>query len=51
MLSVPLLMVKSLLSKPLTASENVIVTCEVSPICSALSATTIVAVGTCVSTT
>src|SRR5947199_70070 len=42
---VPLATDRSLLSKPLTASEKVIVTSEVSPACSALSATTIVAVG------
>src|SRR5438094_2454655 len=39
---VPLATDRSLLSKPLTASEKVIVTSEVSPACSALSATTTV---------
>ena len=43
--NVPLAMVRSALVKPVTASEKVIVTKEVSPIRRALSATTIVAVG------
>ncbi len=47
--SVPLAMVRSALVKPLTASLNVMVTSEVSPIFSAVSATTIVAVGRTVS--
>ena len=48
-LSVPLAMVRSALVKPLTASLNVMVTSEVSPAVSAVSATTIVAVGRTVS--
>ncbi|MNC55401.1 hypothetical protein D3C75_1049280 [compost metagenome] len=48
-LNVPLGMVKSLLSKPLTASENVMVTSDDSPATSAVSATTMVAVGLWVS--
>ena len=48
-LSVPLATVRSALVKPLTASEKVMVTCEVSPIFSAVSATTTVAVGRTVS--
>ncbi len=48
-LSVPLATVRSALAKPVTASENVIVTSEVSPATSELSATTIVAVGSAVS--
>ncbi|MNF87618.1 hypothetical protein D3C84_700880 [compost metagenome] len=46
---VPLAMVRSALLKPVTASENVMVTSEVSPILSAVSATTMVAVGATVS--
>ena len=49
--SVPLAMVRSALVKPLTASAKVMVTSEVSPIFSALSATTMVAVGRSVSMT
>ena len=41
----PLAMVRSALVKPVTASEKVIVTREVSPMVRELSATTIVAVG------
>ncbi|RMS19478.1 hypothetical protein ALP75_205129 [Pseudomonas syringae pv. actinidiae] len=48
-LRVPLAMFKSALVKPLTASLKVIVTSEVSPTASALSATTMVAVGRSVS--
>ena len=48
---VPLAIVRSALVKPLTASLKVMVTSEVSPIFSALSATTMVAVGRAVSTT
>ncbi|RMS19479.1 hypothetical protein ALP75_202708 [Pseudomonas syringae pv. actinidiae] len=44
-LSVPFGTLRSLLSKPLTASLNVMVTSEVSPTLRALSATTILAVG------
>ncbi|MNR52754.1 hypothetical protein D3C85_1726560 [compost metagenome] len=47
--SVPLAMVRSALVNPLTASLKVIVTSEVSPILSAVSATTMVAVGRSVS--
>ncbi|MNR53974.1 hypothetical protein D3C85_1740820 [compost metagenome] len=47
--SVPLAMVKSALVNPLTASLKVMVTSEVSPILSAVSATTMVAVGRSVS--
>ncbi|MNW56999.1 hypothetical protein D3C74_347660 [compost metagenome] len=43
--SVPLAIVRSVLSKPDTASENVIVTKDVLPRVSVPSATTIVAVG------
>ena len=43
--SVPLAIVRSALVNPLTASLKVKVTSEVSPACSALSATTMVAVG------
>ncbi|MNW04313.1 hypothetical protein D3C71_2003840 [compost metagenome] len=50
LLNVPLLMVRSLLSKPLTASSNVMVTNDVSPMLNVLSLTTMVAVGTLVST-
>ncbi|MNF85355.1 hypothetical protein D3C84_677480 [compost metagenome] len=49
--NVPLAMVRSALVKPLTASENVIVTVEDSPILNAVSATTMVAVGRAVLTT
>ena len=49
-LSVPLSIVRSAFVKPVTASLNVIVTSEVSPIFSDVSATTIVAVGRTVST-
>ncbi len=48
---VPLAMVRSVLVKPVTASEKVMVTSEVSPSFNALSATTMVAVGRCVSMT
>ncbi|MOA34282.1 hypothetical protein D3C78_1556480 [compost metagenome] len=48
-LKVPLAMVRSALEKPLTASLKVMVTNDVSPICRALSATTMVAVGSTVS--
>ncbi|MCY1306426.1 hypothetical protein D9M70_562880 [compost metagenome] len=48
-LNVPLAMLRSALLKPVTASENVMVTRDVSPIFSALSATTMVAVGATVS--
>ena len=48
-LSVPLAMVRSALVKPVTASLNVMVTSEVSPIRRLLSATTMVAVGRTVS--
>ena len=44
-LKVPLAMVRSALVKPLTASLKVMVTSEVSPTLSAVSATTMVAVG------
>ena len=47
--SVPLARVRSALVKPLTASLKVIVTSEVSPIFSAVSVTTTVAVGRTVS--
>ena len=47
--SVPLSIVRSALVRPVTASLKVIVTSEVSPACSASSATTIVAVGRSVS--
>ncbi|MNL14878.1 hypothetical protein D3C87_1358390 [compost metagenome] len=47
--SVPLAMVRSALVNPLTASLKVIVTSEVSPILSAVSATTMLAVGRTVS--
>ena len=46
---VPLAMVRSALVKPVTASVKVIVTSEVSPMLSAVSATTMVAVGRTVS--
>ncbi|MNJ77877.1 hypothetical protein D3C77_754830 [compost metagenome] len=49
-LNVPLAMVRSALVKPLTASLKVMVTNEVSPALSAVSATTMVAVGTWVCT-
>ncbi len=49
-LSVPLAIDRSTLAKPVTASENVMVTSEVSPTASALSATTMLAVGRIVST-
>ena len=49
-LSVPFLTVRPELSKPLTASEKVMVTSEVSPRFSAVSATTMLAVGRWVST-
>ncbi|MNS10890.1 hypothetical protein D3C72_424140 [compost metagenome] len=45
LVSVPLAMVRSALVKPLTARLKVMVTSEVSPILSAVSATTTVAVG------
>ena len=48
-LNVPLAIVRSALVKPLTASLKVMVTSEVSPIFSAVSATTMVAVGRTVS--
>ena len=48
-LNVPLATVRSALLKPVTASEKVIVTRLVSPILNAVSVTTIVAVGLCVS--
>ena len=48
-LSVPLAIVKSALVNPVTASLKVIVTNEVSPIASAVPATTIEAVGRAVS--
>ena len=48
--SVPLAMVRSALVKPVTTSLKVKVTSEVSPIFSALSATTMVTVGRVVST-
>ncbi|MND88494.1 hypothetical protein D3C80_805220 [compost metagenome] len=47
--SVPLAMVRSALENPLTASLKVMVTSDVSPIFNALSATTMVAVGSTVS--
>ena len=47
----PLAMVRSALVKPVTASEKVIVTKLVTPFLRALVATTIVAVGRCVSMT
>ena len=47
--NVPLAIVRSALVKPVTASEKVIVTELVSPLDRELSATTIVAVGRCVS--
>ncbi|MNK79826.1 hypothetical protein D3C87_995040 [compost metagenome] len=50
LLKVPLAMVRSALLKPLTASLKVMVTVEVSPALSAVSATTMVAVGTSVCT-
>ncbi len=49
-LSVPLAIVRSALVKPVTASEKVMVTSEVSPIFRAVSASTTVAVGRAVST-
>ncbi len=49
LVSVPLAMVRSALVKPLTASLNVMVTSEVSPIFRAVSAITMVAVGRWVS--
>ncbi|MNZ58205.1 hypothetical protein D3C78_762070 [compost metagenome] len=49
-LKVPLAMIRSALVKPLTASENVMVTSEVSPILSEVSVTTMVAVARTVST-
>ena len=49
LLSVPLAMARSLLSKPLTASLKVMVTSEVSPTARLVSATTMVAVGRSVS--
>ncbi|MNG02284.1 hypothetical protein D3C84_853060 [compost metagenome] len=48
-LKVPLAIVRSALVKPVTASLKVMVTSEVSPILSAVSATTTVAVGRTVS--
>ncbi|MNL14880.1 hypothetical protein D3C87_1358410 [compost metagenome] len=48
-LKVPLAMVRSALENPLTASLKVMVTSDVSPILNALSATTMVAVGSTVS--
>ncbi|MNM42279.1 hypothetical protein D3C81_531110 [compost metagenome] len=48
-LKVPLSMVRSALVKPVTASEKVMVTSEVSPTLRAVSATTMVAVGRSVS--
>ncbi len=48
-LKVPLATVRSALVKPLTASLNVMVTCDVSPMLRLLSATTMVAVGRWVS--
>ena len=48
-LNVPLAIVRSALVKPLTASLKVMVTSDVSPIFSAVSATTMVAVGRTVS--
>ncbi|MNG24473.1 hypothetical protein D3C84_1092010 [compost metagenome] len=47
--NVPLAMLRSALVKPVTASEKVMVTSEVSPAVSAVSASTIVAVGRSVS--
>ncbi|MNI94558.1 hypothetical protein D3C73_1526810 [compost metagenome] len=47
--NVPLAMLRSALVKPLTASEKVMVTREVSPILNAVSTTTMVAVGRTVS--
>ena len=47
--NVPLAIVRSALVKPLTASEKVMVTSEVSPMFRALSATTMVALGCTVS--
>ncbi|MNO76509.1 hypothetical protein D3C76_675830 [compost metagenome] len=44
-LSVPLAIVRSALVRPVTISENVIVTKDVSPMLSVVSATTMVAVG------
>ncbi len=49
-LSVPLLMVRSELSNPLTAELKVTVTNDVSPMLNVVSAITMVAVGTLVST-
>ncbi|MNV85594.1 hypothetical protein D3C71_1795620 [compost metagenome] len=49
-LKVPLATLRSELSKPVTASEKVMVTNDVSPTLRALSATTMVAVGRWVST-
>ncbi|MNV94502.1 hypothetical protein D3C71_1893070 [compost metagenome] len=49
-LNVPLAMVRSALLKPLTASEKVMVTPLVSPAFNAVSAITMVAVGSTVST-
>ncbi|MNL67340.1 hypothetical protein D3C87_1919130 [compost metagenome] len=48
-LIVPFAIVRSAFVKPLTASENVIVTSDVSPMASAVSATTMAAVGRTVS--
>ena len=48
-LSMPLAIVRSALVKPVTASLKVKVTSEVSPAAKAVSATTMVAVGRCVS--
>ena len=48
--NVPLAIVRSALVKPVTASEKVIVTKLVAPLVRELTATTIVAVGPCVST-
>ena len=48
-LRVPLAMVRSALVKPVTASEKVMVTAEVSPAARAVSATAMVAVGRAVS--
>ncbi|MNP33228.1 hypothetical protein D3C76_1264520 [compost metagenome] len=47
--NVPLAMLRSALVKPLTASEKVMVTREVSPILNAVSTTTMVAIGRTVS--
>ncbi|MNV73471.1 hypothetical protein D3C71_1666220 [compost metagenome] len=48
--TVPLATVRSAVVKPLTASVKVMVTTDVSPELSAVSATTILALGRCVST-